>query len=129
MPDSYASTNSVEDVAQNTVVAVFNENVEGGFAGIEPGYESVNHQYYTLIDQAIRVGQGNNLFKPGMNAECTHRMPPSKPVNLDGSEVSGAKRSMRRGKGAAPVMGLSEKVTPIITRREGEKRSDCALRW
>lgn len=129
VPDAYASTNSIEDVAQNTVISVFNENVPGGFGGLEPDYESINHQYYTLISQAIEVGEGNNLFKPGTNASCVHRMPPSKPVNLDGSEVSGAKRRSMRVRGAAPVVGLSEGVKAIVTRREGEKRSECALRW
>ena len=124
VPDSYASTNSIEDVAQNTVVAVFNENYPGGFAAVQPDYLSISHQYYTLISQAIDVGQGNNLFKPGQSAQCTHRMPPSDPV-----PVSGAKRSMRRRGGAAPVVGLSKNVTEIVTKRGLKSRTDCALTW
>lgn len=126
VPDTYASSNAVEDVAQNTVVAVFNENVPGLFASIEPNYEQISHQYYTLISEAIDVGQGNNLFKPGHNAQCTHRMAPSDPVPVGGAK----KRGMRQGKGAPPVVGLSANVTEIVTKREGKaKRSDCSLRW
>lgn len=126
VPDTYSQSNAIEDVAQNTVVAVFNENVPGGFASIEPDYEKISHQYYTLISEAIDVGQGNNLFKPGQSAQCTHRMPPSKPVPVGGSKA----RSVHQRRGAAPVVGLSNNVTEIVTGREGaKKRSDCALRW
>ncbi|KAF1970266.1 hypothetical protein BU23DRAFT_367058, partial [Bimuria novae-zelandiae CBS 107.79] len=48
VPDSYSSTNAIENVAQNTVVAVFNENYPGGFGAVEPEYLSVSHQYFTL---------------------------------------------------------------------------------
>ncbi|KAK7193717.1 hypothetical protein DPSP01_000274 [Paraphaeosphaeria sporulosa] len=126
VPDTYASTNAIEDVAQNTVVAVFNENYPGGFGAIEPDYEKISHQYYTLISEAIDAGQGNNLFKPGQSAQCTHRMAPTDPVPVGGSK----KRSMRERRGAAPVVGLSKNVTEIVTKRDGaKKRSDCSLRW
>lgn len=128
VPDDYAQTNAIEDVAQNTVVAVFNENVEGGFGTVEPGWEAIKNQYQTLIAAAADVGKGNSLFKPGQDAKCTHRLPPSAPVSVDGS--SSKRRDVKSRRGAAPKVGLSDNVVHLDTRREGKaKRSDCSLRW
>lgn len=44
VPDTYSQTDTVEDVAQNTVVAVLDVNVpgpNGGFATIEPNWGEV----------------------------------------------------------------------------------------
>lgn len=126
VPDGYAATNAVEDVAQNTVVAVFNENYPGGFGAIEPDFINISHQYFTLISEAIDAGKGNNLFKPGQSEQCTHRMAPTPPVQIGGAKV----RSVHNRRGAAPVVELSNNVTKIVTRRDGvNKRSGCTLTW
>lgn len=46
--DSYSQTNQVENVAQITVVSVFNEVVPGGFATVELKHMGIFHQYATL---------------------------------------------------------------------------------
>ncbi|KAF2638199.1 hypothetical protein P280DRAFT_405066, partial [Massarina eburnea CBS 473.64] len=122
--DNYAASNMVENVAQNTVIAVYNENVPGQYAGIEPKWNNIFHQYATLISRAIANGKGNNYFKPGQDAQCTHRMPPSAKVSVDGK-----KRSVEERR-AGPKVGLSDNVIPIITQRDGvNKHSNCSVSW
>jgi hypothetical protein len=122
--DKYSQSNMVENVAQNTVIAVYNENVPGQFAGVEPRWNSIFHQYATLIDRAIANGKGNNLFKKGQNAQCTHRMPPSKTVSLDGKKRDATARR------TAPKTGLSNNVIPILTKKEGaDRNSNCSITW
>lgn len=82
VPDNYASVNAVENVAQNTVVAVYDENVPGGFAGIESKWQGIFHQYSTLVQAAREVGEGNSMFKPGRSGPAVHHKPASKPVPL-----------------------------------------------
>ncbi|KAH8891452.1 putative conidiation-specific protein, partial [Thozetella sp. PMI_491] len=74
VPDPYAQSNMIEDVAQNTVVALYNENVPGGFGGIEPGWQSIFHQYATLITEAREAGDGNSILVPGQAQTCSHRL-------------------------------------------------------
>lgn len=125
VPDNYAQSNAVEDVAQNTVIGVFNENVPGGFGSVEPNWNNLFHQYATVIGEANAAGKGNGLLVPGENEQCTHRMPPSAPVSVDGKKRRGVQA--RRG---APKVGLSEHIIPIFTGRSGQdKHSNCSLSW
>ncbi|CEL06014.1 hypothetical protein ASPCAL07126 [Aspergillus calidoustus] len=45
VPDDYARSSQAENVAQNTVVAVYDSNVPGGFPGIQPNYTAIENQY------------------------------------------------------------------------------------
>ena len=92
VPDPYSQTNEVEDVAQVTVVALFDKVVPGGFRKLEPGWNKgkcndsktsgliamanrcpVFHQYATLQAQA-----GSTLVPGG---KCTHRLTNSAAVH------------------------------------------------
>ncbi|CAI6339414.1 unnamed protein product [Periconia digitata] len=122
--DKYAASNMVENVAQNTVIAVFNENVEGGYEGVEKRWREIFRQYATVIDRAIAYGKGNNFFKPGMEGVCTHRLPPSPRVRVDG------RRSDIRGRRERSEVSLGEGIVPIISKREGRSRfSNCSISW
>ncbi|PVI06799.1 hypothetical protein DM02DRAFT_609590 [Periconia macrospinosa] len=122
--DPYAATSMIENVAQNTVIAVFNENVEGQFAGVEKRSKDIFHQYATVIDRAIAYGKGNNFFKPGQNVKCTQRMPPSAGVAVDG------RRRDLQDRREAPRVGLGEGIEPILSRRHGgERLSNCSITW
>ena len=92
VPDPYAQTNALEDVAQNTVVAVYNENVAGGYGGIEPNWQNIFHQYATIITVARDNGVGNSIITPGESQQCSHRLTNSNPVNADGSTTSRVRR-------------------------------------
>jgi len=62
VPDPYAGTNQAENVAQNTVVACFNEVVPGGFGTVEKDWGKVFHQFATVQTEAVNAG---NLLVPG----------------------------------------------------------------
>jgi hypothetical protein len=125
VPDNYAQSNAIEDVAQNTVVAIFNENVPGGFGTIEPNWNNLFHQYSTIIGESNDAGKGNGLLTPGHNEGCTHRMPSSAPVAVDGK-----KRRDAKARRSAPKVELSRHIVPIHTGRRGlDKHSNCTLTW
>ncbi|KAK8117223.1 uncharacterized protein PG998_005504 [Apiospora kogelbergensis] len=124
VPDPYSRTDTVEDIAQNTVVAVLNENVpgpNGGFATVEPNWAGVFHQYATIITQARNTGRGNSMLVPGQNVACAHRMPNSEPVSLN---VLARVFSWGR-----PDVSLSSHIKAIKApiRRRGP--TNCSLHW
>lgn len=123
VPDPYAQTNAIEDVAQTTVVSVFNENVPGKFASVEPGWQKIFHQYATLITQARNAGNGHTLLTPGEGTACKRRMPSSKPVPKSGN----AKRSTL---GMRPDVSFSSGVAEIDTsHRANNKLTACTLKY
>jgi len=83
VPDNYAKTNIVEDVAQVTVVAMFDANVPGGLGSVEPNWNNIFHQYATLQWQANLAG---GLFNAGGSGACTHRLTNSAPVPQSNSK-------------------------------------------
>jgi hypothetical protein len=125
-PDPYSQSNIIEDVAQNSVVAIFDSNVPGGFHGVEPKSAGIKHQYQTLQAAAKAVGHGNSLFKPGQNAQCTHKMPNSETVSVNGKSKRNAGVHTRR---VAPGKSLAVGIKPIDTSSRKNKRSNCNLRW
>lgn len=126
VPDPYAGTNAREDIAQNTVVSVFNENVPGGFGSIEPNWHNIFHQYATLIGESNDAGQGNGLFKPGENVAASHRLPNSAPVPM----TNNAHKVNVEQHGAAPDVSIKSKVKLISTaHRAADPHSGCTLRW
>ncbi|KAL8634692.1 MAG: hypothetical protein Q9228_007727 [Teloschistes exilis] len=66
VPDPYAQTNQVENVAQNTVVDSYNLNVPGLFAGVEPGWQQIFHQFATVQTEQRNAG---DLLVPGGGEE------------------------------------------------------------
>lgn len=80
MPDPYAQTNQVENVAQNTVITTYQRNVPGGFFGINPNANKIFHQYATVDTEQREAG--NLLVKGG---SCTSRVPNTDPVPINGA--------------------------------------------
>ncbi|OJJ07852.1 hypothetical protein ASPVEDRAFT_66052 [Aspergillus versicolor CBS 583.65] len=52
VPDNYARTNQVENVAQNTVVGIYDKVVPGGFPGVQSESQKIENQYKLLQDKA-----------------------------------------------------------------------------
>ena len=80
VPDPYAQTNQVENVAQNTVVTAYERNVPGGFWGIQPNADRIFYQYATVDTEQREAGK--LLVKGGT---CTSRLANSSPVPVSGS--------------------------------------------
>lgn len=123
VPDPYAQSNMIEDVAQTTVVAVFNENVPGKFESVQPNWRNIFHQYATIITQARNAGHGNSIIVPGENQQCTHRMPASKPVPKSGSAKA------RAALGVMPDVSLKSGVKVIDTSHRDKSTTKCNLHW
>lgn len=82
VPDPYAQTNQVENVAQNAVVTTYERNVPGGFFGLNPNANKIFHQYAT-VDTEQREADPARLLVPG--GTCTGRLANSSPVPISGS--------------------------------------------
>ncbi|KAL9611180.1 MAG: hypothetical protein Q9167_004165 [Letrouitia subvulpina] len=80
VPDPYAQTNQIENVAQNTVVDTYQRNVPGGFSGLNPNANKIFHQYATVDTEQREAG---NLLIPG--GTCTGRLANSSPVPVSGA--------------------------------------------
>ena len=120
VPDGYAQTNQVENVAQNTVVATFDENVKGGFCSVEKNCKGNEHQRDTLKSEADKAAPGN-ILQPG--GQCTHRLENSNPVPQ--TKNKGVSRIMRRaGNGEAPDVSLSGNVQ-VISPVDFNTREHC----
>ncbi|KAL8772914.1 MAG: hypothetical protein Q9209_001934 [Squamulea sp. 1 TL-2023] len=85
VPDPYAQTNQVENVAQNTVVTTYERNVPGGFFGLNPNANRIFHQYAT-VDTEQRNADPANLLVPG--GVCTGRLANSSPVTIAGTATA-----------------------------------------
>lgn len=70
--DNYAQTNMVENFAQETVVAIYDKAVPGGFGGIQPSWNNLFHQYATVQGDA-----GDHIIQTGT---CNRALQPSGPV-------------------------------------------------
>ena len=89
VPDPYAQSSQVENVAQNTVVTAYERNVPGGFFGLNPNANRIFHQFAT-VDTQQREG-GTLLVKGG---GCTGRLTNSAPVPVSGTLKRMAASSM-----------------------------------
>ncbi|KAL9614047.1 MAG: hypothetical protein Q9167_001462 [Letrouitia subvulpina] len=120
VPDPYAQTNQVENVAQNTVVDSYNLNVPGGFGGIEPNWSKIFHQYATVQTEQRNAG---NLLVPG--GTCTQRLTNSAPV----SQTS-KKRDLegRFALGPKPNVALAPHLE-VIPPKEFNTEKDCKHKW
>ncbi|KAL5043456.1 hypothetical protein BDW71DRAFT_188118 [Aspergillus fruticulosus] len=84
VPDNYARSNQVENVAQNTVVAVYDKNVPGGFPGVQGDYAKIQNQYTLVEDKA-----GDQIIPGGT---CDRHLENSETVPMSGST---AKRDIK----------------------------------
>ncbi|KAA8649363.1 uncharacterized protein ATNIH1004_005264 [Aspergillus tanneri] len=75
VPDNYAQSSQIENVAQNTVVSVFDKIVPGGFGSVQPNWHNIFHQYATLKSKA------GDLILPG--GQCDRRLKDSSPIPMD----------------------------------------------
>ncbi|KAI4241140.1 MAG: hypothetical protein L6R42_011358, partial [Xanthoria sp. 1 TBL-2021] len=82
VPDPYAQTNQVENVAQNTVVTTYERNVPGGFFGLNPNANKIFHQYATVDTEQRNAAPPNLLVQGGT---CTGRLQDSAPVLVSSS--------------------------------------------
>ncbi|CBF89557.1 hypothetical protein AN0402.2 [Aspergillus nidulans FGSC A4] len=89
VPDNYARSSQAENVAQNTVVAVYDKNVPGGFPGVQEQYTAILNQYSYIQDKA-----GDALVPGGT---CDRHLENSEIVVLSSAAnttVSRARRGM-----------------------------------
>ncbi|KAL4763439.1 uncharacterized protein BDW70DRAFT_131740 [Aspergillus foveolatus] len=89
VPDNYARSSQAENVAQNTVVAVYDKNVPGGFPGVQEQYTAILNQYSYIQDKA-----GDALVPGGT---CDRHLENSETVVLSSAAnttVSSARRGM-----------------------------------
>ncbi|KAL4806922.1 hypothetical protein BDV18DRAFT_121550 [Aspergillus unguis] len=105
VPDNYAQSSQAENVAQNTVVAVYDVNVLGGFPGVQENYAAIQNQYSYIRDKA-----GDALVPGGT---CDRHLENSETVQVDGA----AKRSYSRvmgARGVKPESAFKGKYTNIV---------------
>ncbi|KAI4107001.1 MAG: hypothetical protein L6R37_001894 [Teloschistes peruensis] len=118
VPDGYAASNALEDVAQNTVVAAYNVQVPGGFGMLEPGWQDIFHQYATVQTWQREAG---DLLVPG--GECRSRLPNSETVRQDGGS-GGSKKMMARAKLAKkPDTSLADDIVALPVNKVSTKKA------
>ena len=122
IPDGYAQSSMLEDVAQSSVVTAFNLNVPGGYGSVETNYEKIFHQYATIQTAQANAG---NLLVPG--GQCKSRLPNSSPVPQQSSSTS---RVMKREEmGEKPNVAL-EAGLKVIEGKEFDTSGSCQhTRW
>ena len=126
VPDPYAQTNQIENVAQNTVVGTFNENIPGGFDTAESNARAIFHQYATLQTEADAAAPGNLLRPGGM---CTQRLTNSPVVSTQSAFSRLVGQFALGGHVAPPVdVSLSGNVK-IIEPKEFDTRESCKMTW
>ncbi|KAI4192277.1 MAG: hypothetical protein LQ350_008677 [Teloschistes chrysophthalmus] len=123
VPDPYSGTNMVEDVAQNTVLAVYDVVVPGGYGVLEPNWRNVYHQYGTLKQWADDSGK---LLQP--EGQCRWRSANSETVAANGSGAG--KRRMRMAREqlmGKPDVSLKEGIEELPTKHFSTKGSCGAI--
>ena len=114
VPDPYSQTNQHEDLAQNTVVAAYDLNVDGGFGTVESKWREVYHQFHTIETEQKKAG--NMLVSGGV---CTRRL-----QNSEAVKVNGNSRVMVRGLSQPPRVELSDDVD-VIEPLDFDTREGC----
>ena len=123
VPDEYAATNFLEDVAQNTVIAAYDLNVPGGLGTLKADWANISHQY-ELIKTEQAVASTGNLLVPG--GECVYRLANSPAVRISGQKER-VGRDARRVKllDVQPDTGLAEGLEVIVPLEEFSTESSC----
>ncbi|KAL4786972.1 hypothetical protein BJX76DRAFT_319673 [Aspergillus varians] len=105
VPDNYARTNQVENVAQNTVVAIYDQVVPGGFPGVQPDYTKIQNQYTLLQDKA-----GNQILPGGT---CDRHLENSDTVSKTSSSSS-SKREAKKSRAVSHDPAFKGTYTNIV---------------
>ncbi|KAL3462369.1 hypothetical protein BJX64DRAFT_141726 [Aspergillus heterothallicus] len=90
VPDEYARSNQVENVAQNTVVGIYDKVVPGGFPGVQPNAANIQNQYTLLQNKA-----GDQIIPGGV---CDRHLENSDTVSASGSS---SKRDSKKTRGVS----------------------------
>ncbi|KAL2815859.1 hypothetical protein BDW59DRAFT_166594 [Aspergillus cavernicola] len=112
VPDNYAQSSQAENVAQNTVVAVYDRNVPGGFPGVQPDYKGIFNQYTTIQDFA-----GDALIPGGTcnrHLENSEIVAMSTVVGGSGSGNLTTSRLFRKGLGRKPESGFRNEYRDVV---------------
>ncbi|QKX57523.1 uncharacterized protein TRUGW13939_04637 [Talaromyces rugulosus] len=113
VPDNYAQTSQIENVAQNTVVGVYDKVVPGGFPGVQPDYNNIIHQYTTLQSKA-----GDQILPGG---QCDRHLDNSEPVSTSDDSASVVHAAN------TPNVSFKGKYTNIVKNfREFNTKEHCA---
>ncbi|KAL1985276.1 hypothetical protein VTN96DRAFT_8075 [Rasamsonia emersonii] len=113
VPDEYAQTNQVENVAQNTVVGVYDKVVPGGFGSVQPNWHNIFHQYATL-----QWGAGDQIIPGGT---CDRHLQNSETVPTGNSAL--AFNAVNR-----PDTSLKGNYSNIVTDfKEFSTRGNCRI--
>ncbi|KKK12048.1 hypothetical protein P175DRAFT_0521442 [Aspergillus ochraceoroseus IBT 24754] len=116
VPDNYARTNQVENVAQNTVVSVYDKVVPGGLGSVQPNWSKIFHQYATLEWKA-----GDHIIPGGT---CDRHLINSETVSMTSSQ----KRSTRLAdKPSHEFKGTYNNIVNNFTSFSTE--ADCKFTW
>lgn len=70
VPDSYAQTNMIENLAQVTVVTIFDLNVPGGIAKVDPDSWKMQNQINAMKKYGKMGGSTTSLHIPGQDKPC-----------------------------------------------------------
>ena len=116
VPDPYSQTNQFENVAQNTVIAVFNLNVPGGVGTVEAQWREIRHQMVTIEEGQEQ--KGNFLVRGG---KCDRRLENDKMVKVEGLQ---SRVMMARETEEEPDVGLSDGAD-VIEPVDFDTRDSC----
>ena len=108
VPDGYAQTNMVENVAQNTMVAMYDLNVPGGLAKVQRNPNAIKNQYSFIQREASDAG---NLLMPG--GTCTLGLARRQPVWKRKFAIRGGP-TKRRAEEAPPDVSLPRGIQEIM---------------
>ncbi|KAL3474083.1 hypothetical protein BJX99DRAFT_248533 [Aspergillus californicus] len=103
VPDDYARSNQVENVAQNTVVGIYDKVVPGGFPGVQSNYQNIQNQYTLLQDKA-----GDQIIPGGT---CDRHLENSDTVSASGSST---KRDSKKSRSASHDPSFTGTYTNIV---------------
>ncbi|PCG96818.1 Hypothetical protein PENO1_066420 [Penicillium occitanis (nom. inval.)] len=106
VPDDYAQTNQIENVAQNTVVSVYDKVVPGGFGSAQPSWNNIFHQYATLQWKA-----GDQILPGGT---CDRHLINSETVSTSNAAAAAAAAAMVNGP-RKPDTSFKRNYTNIVT--------------
>ena len=118
VPDQYAASTPLEDVAQSTVVATYDLVVPGGLGNMKHDWHSIQHQYELIKKEQ---GGAGNLLLPG--GQCTARLENSEMVHVPSKKIRRVPRGVTVMKGK-PKVDLAEGLE-VIPPTEFSTENNC----
>ncbi|KAL8957758.1 MAG: hypothetical protein Q9183_005975 [Haloplaca sp. 2 TL-2023] len=119
VPDPYAQTNQIENVAQNTVITAYERNVPNGFHGINKHSDSIFHQWATVDTEQREAGK---LLVPG--GKCGSRLKNSDSVRISGTAMR-IQAQIKKLLDEKPDVSLSAE-TEVLPDVEYSTQNSCA---